>query len=227
MIVTYLLRYLIINGQCNDYHIGKEVVFLYICESKVYTFVMEVDAMKKEKKIWIRDVREEDAKTLLAIYAPYVEKTAISFEYDVPSAAEFKNRIENITKRYPYLVAEVDGELLGYCYASTFKPRRAYDHCVETTIYVREDCKGMGIGRALYERLEERLKGQGILNMNACIGFATREDDSHLNNASRDFHEHMGYELVGRFHKCGYKFGKWYDMIWMEKMIGEHRERNM
>ena len=160
----------------------------------------------------------------MAIYAPYVEKTAISFEYDVPSVTEFKNRIENITKRYPYLVAEVDGELLGYCYASTFKPRKAYDHCVETTIYVREDCKGQGIGRALYERLEERLKGQGILNMNACIGFATREDDIHLNNASRDFHEHMGYELVGRFHKCGYKFGKWYDMIWMEKMIGEHED---
>ena len=77
------------------------------------------------------------------------------------------------------------------------------------------------MGRALYEALERALKAQGILNMNACIASAAAEDE-YLTDASHRFHEHMGFHVVGRFHSCGYKFGRWYDMIWMEKHIGEH-----
>lgn len=169
----------------------------------------------------IRDANLKDTKELLEIYKPYVLNTVITFEYDVPALEEFADRIRKITERYPYLVAEFDGKIVGYAYASTFKDRAAYDWCVETSIYLADDSRGIGIGRKLYDALETRLKEQGILNANACITYADFEDEYHTND-SMHFHEKMGYKLVGRFHQCGYKFGRWYDMIWMEKMLGEH-----
>ncbi len=171
--------------------------------------------------VTIRNVKIEDTIALLKIYAPYVQNTAISFEYEVPSFEEFTGRIKRITERYPYLVAEVDGEVVGYAYASAFKERAAYDWCVETSIYLSKEYKGRGIGKKLYIMLEEELKKRNILNANACITYADSDDEYHTND-SMYFHEKMGYKLVGRFHQCGYKFGKWYDMIWMEKMLGEH-----
>lgn len=163
----------------------------------------------------------DDAQKLLNIYAPYVENTAITFEYEVPSLFEFKERIENISARYPYIKAEQNGEILGYAYACAFKSRKAYDYSVETTIYLDQSKRAMGIGRILYETLEDSLKNMGILNMNACIALP-KENDPHLTDASMHFHEAMGFKLVGTFHDSGYKFDTWYDMIWMEKMIGEH-----
>ena len=171
----------------------------------------------------IRVARIEDAAALLEIYRPYVEKTAITFEYEVPSFEEFKRRMENTLKKYPYLVAENNGEILGYAYAGTFVGRAAYDWGVETTIYLKEDKKKLGIGRKLYEVLEKILKAQNILNMNACIGYP-EEEDEYLNKNSVEFHSHMGFKMVGEFHKCGYKFDRWYNMVWMEKMIGEHKK---
>lgn len=174
------------------------------------------------KELQIRVATLEDAEQILKIYAPYVENTAISFEYDVPSIDEFKKRIETTLQKYPYLVAENENkEIVGYCYCGAFKTRAAYDWAVETTIYLREDCKGKGIGRLLYEKLEEYAKKQNIINLNACIAACSVEDE-HLTNGSSKFHEKLGYRLVGQFNKCGYKFEKWYDMVWMEKMIGEH-----
>ena len=119
--------------------------------------------------ITIRTATVADAEKLLAIYAPYVENTAITFEYTVPSVEEFAERIKNTLAEYPYLVAEKDGEILGYAYAGTFKPRCAYRHCVETSIYVAREAHGQGIGRKLYEALEEELRNRGIINLNACI----------------------------------------------------------
>ena len=162
-----------------------------------------------------------DAKELLDIYAPYVTDTAISFEYDVPSLEEFEARITDILKKYPYLVAENNGEILGYAYTHAFVGRAAYDHAVETTIYLKEGRTKMGIGRMLYEALERISSAQNILNMNACIGYPEPPDE-HLTMNSVQFHEHMGYRMVGTFHNCGYKFGTWYHMVWMEKMIGKH-----
>lgn len=169
----------------------------------------------------IRQATIEDAKDILKIYSPYVLETAITFEYEVPTLEEFVDRIRKIIEKYPYLVAEVKGEVVGYAYASTFKDRAAYDWCVETSIYLAKNMRGKGIGKMLYEALEEALKKQNILNANACITYAEAEDEYHT-NGSMHFHEKMGYRLIGRFHQCGYKFGKWYDMIWMEKMLGEH-----
>ena len=173
--------------------------------------------------ITIRTAVQQDAKVLLEIYAPYVKKTAITFEYDVPSVEEFAGRISKVLQKYPYLVAEVNGEPVGYAYAGPFKERAAYDWAVETTVYVRENMKKSGIGRALYTALEKALSAQGILNLNACIAFPETEDE-YLTTDSVKFHEKMGFETAGRFHKCGCKFGRWYDMVWMEKLIGEHVE---
>lgn len=173
--------------------------------------------------IIIREAAKKDAGKLLDIYSYYVEHTAISFEYEVPSTEEFESRMENTVKEYPYLVAEKKGELLGYAYASAFKMRKAYDWAAETTVYVDRFHKREGVGKQLYLALEERLKRLHVLNMNACIAY-TDVEDKNLNNNSMRFHEHMGFTLAGRFHKCGYKCGKWYDMIWMEKIIGEHAE---
>lgn len=172
----------------------------------------------------IEKVIENDAEELLEIYAPYVKNTAISFEYEVPSVEEFQKRIRNISSKYPYIKAvDETGVILGYAYAGAFKTRAAYDWSVETTIYVRQDMRKNGVGRKLYEALEKSLVGMGILNMNACIAYTENEDEN-LTNGSRHFHEKLGYSLVGTFHKCGYKFNKWYDMIWMEKMVGDHEK---
>lgn len=169
----------------------------------------------------IREAVLSDAEALLDIYAPYVEQTAVTFEYDVPTRDEFRQRMERVLARYPWLVAEVDGRLAGYAYASTFKERAAYQWAVETSIYVDGSVKRQGIGCRLHESLELRLKEQGILNMNACISFIEPEDE-YLTQDSVRFHEQLGYAKVAHFHQCGKKFGRWYDMIWMEKMIGEH-----
>jgi len=168
-------------------------------------------------------VNISDAKELLAIYEPYVLNTAISFEYEVPSIEEFESRIKDISSKFPYLKAtNENGEIIGYAYATSFKSRKAYDWSVETTIYVKFDCKRSGVGRALYEELESRLRKMGILNMNACIA-SPKTSDSHLTSDSENFHKKMGFTIVGTFHDSGYKFNTWYNMIWMEKMIGEHK----
>ncbi|NLY43307.1 MAG: N-acetyltransferase [Clostridiaceae bacterium] len=171
----------------------------------------------------IEKVTIEDASELLSIYEPYVRNTAITFEYDVPTLDEFKSRIINISSKYPYIKAVDNGEILGYAYANTFKDRKAYDWSVETTIYVKQGKHRMGIGKSLYNALEKSLKNMGILNMNACIAVPVKEDD-HLTDVSYRFHKKMGFILVGRFHNIGYKFNTWYDMIWMEKMLGEHND---
>lgn len=174
-----------------------------------------------QQKIQIRIATEEDAKELLEIYTPYVEQTAITFEYETPSLEEFTERIRNVKKKYPYIVAVSENEVLGYAYVSQFKGRPAYDWSVETSIYVRTDVKRGGIGSTLYAALEEILRLQGILNANACIAYPAENDD-HLTMDSVHFHAKLGYEMVGRFHQSGYKYNTWYDMVWMEKMLGEH-----
>ena len=169
----------------------------------------------------IRSATPDDASAILGIYAYYVEKTAISFEYDVPSEDEFRERITNTLKRYPYFVLEDDGAIRGYAYVGVFKDRAAYDCSCEVTIYVDRDYKGKGYGRALYESLEKALRQTEITNLYACIGDPIEEDE-YLTRDSEHFHQHMGYTKIGEFHKCGYKFGRWYNMIWMEKIISEN-----
>lgn len=169
----------------------------------------------------IRNASPADAGKILEIYAPYVLNTAITFEYEIPSLSEFEDRISNTLKKYPYLVAERDGEIAGYSYAGAFKGRAAYDWAVETSIYLRSDLRRSGIGSKLYSALERELKKQNILSLYACIAYPHTEDE-YLTKASVKFHEHLGFKTVGEFTECGFKFGRWYNMVWMEKHIGEH-----
>ena len=247
-----------------------------------------------------RVARPEDAEALWTIYAPYVEETAITFEYEVPSVEAFRARIAHTLATYPYIVAveeqpanagagRVDGapvsstsasgadaaagahrtseHIIGYAYVGRLHARAAYDWSVETSIYVDRSARKHGLGRQLYERLEAILRAMNIISVNACIAYpgtmnpavdvataADRLQDAHigigdpntadrarkdpqegsadsgvdigedpyLNTNSPDFHAHLGYQLVGHFHACAYKFDRWYDMIWMEKWIAPH-----
>ncbi|WP_085830019.1 GNAT family N-acetyltransferase [Collinsella vaginalis] len=174
-----------------------------------------------EQRISIRQAIVSDAAALAAIYAPYVEHTAITFENEPPTVDEFAQRMADTLKRYPYLVAEGADGPVGYAYAGPFGSRAAYDWSIETSIYVAEGHAHEGIGRALHEALERELAAMGIKNMYACIAVPEVADE-HLTRNSAEFHEHLGYRLVGTFKKCGSKFGRWYDMVWMERIIGEH-----
>ncbi len=175
--------------------------------------------------VTIRPATPDDAEQLLRIYAPYITGTAITFEYVVPTVDEFRARIEGTLRKYPYLVAQTaDGQIVGYAYASAFKGRAAYDWAIETSIYLRQGQSGHGLGRMLHDALQEELQEMGILNMCACIT-APRGEDPYVTDNSIRFHDHLGYRMVGRFLQCGYKFGRWYDMVWMEKHIGEHPDK--
>ncbi|MCM1344451.1 MAG: GNAT family N-acetyltransferase [Muribaculaceae bacterium] len=162
----------------------------------------------------IRTVTPTDAPQLLHIYAPYVENTTVTFEYEVPSVEEFADRIRHTLEKYPYLAAEEDNIILGYAYASAFKDRAAYAWSVETSIYVREDLNHKGIGTALYQALEQVLARQNICNLCACIAYP--------NPASISFHERFGYRTVAHFHASGFKQDTWSDMVWMEKELCPH-----
>lgn len=175
------------------------------------------------REIKIRDADLNDAERLLEIYGYYVLNTAITFEYDVPSLEDFKKRMSRIMQKYPFLVIEEDGRIQGYTHARPFVNVAAYNWSCETTIYLDKDVLKRGFGRKLYDALEAKLKKMGILNLYARIAYPEIED-MYLTKNSAQFHEHLGFKKVGEFHKCGYKFGRCYNMICMEKIIGEHTD---
>ena len=168
--------------------------------------------------IKIRMATVDDAENLLNIYAPYVLNTAVSFEYEVPALADFKHRISKTLESYPYLVAEQNGKILGYAYAARYYERKACDFSVEASIYVKSDCRKSGIGRMLYSELEKRLINMGIVSMYARIARA-EHDDEYVNSDSIEFHKKMGFSFAGELHMCGYKFGRWYSLVCMEKQF--------
>ena len=172
-------------------------------------------------EVIIRTASPTDASKLLEIYEYYVKYTAITFEYEVPTLGEFQNRIEATLQEYPYLVAEVDGEIAGYVYAGRFRARAAFDWSASTSIYLSRKYQRLGLGKMLYERLEEILKKQNITNLYASVADPVEEDEYLTRNSER-FHEAMGYKTMGKFEKCGSKFGRWYNLIEMEKIIGEY-----
>lgn len=176
--------------------------------------------MTKEKSI-IRTARESDAEALVEIYTPYVLHTAVTYEWEVPTVEEFAGRIRKVLSRFPYLVAELDGEPVGYAYAAAYGERKAFDWTVETSIYIKEDKKGLGLGRMLYDALEDILLRQNVLNLIARVACPEPEDE-YLTMDSIRFHEHRGYTLLGMAHRCGYKFDRWYHLAWLEKHLGTH-----
>ena len=161
----------------------------------------------------IRGVRASDAAACLAIYRPHVTDTAVSFEYEAPSADEFRARIEQITKRYPWFVGELDGRVVGYAYATEFRSRAAYRWCCETTVYVAAELHGRGIARALYERLLCELTELGHAEALAVITLP--------NEASVAFHERLGFRPAGRIERCGWKHGRWHAIgFWQRRLNG-------
>lgn len=168
----------------------------------------------------IRVAEIQDAPALLAIYGHYVLHTAITYEYEVPTEEDFRHRITQTLTQYPYLVWEENGQILGYAYAGRFHPRKACDWAVEASVYIHKDARGQGIGPKLYAKLEECLRLQGYVNLNVSIAYSENED-AYLTKSSVQFHAHMGYNLCAHFHRCAYKFGRWYDLVWMEKYLCE------
>ena len=154
-----------------------------------------------------------DVEAMLAIYAPVVEETAISFELVPPSADEFGARLAAIRARYPWLVCEIGGEVAGYAYASEFKTRAAYQWSVEVTVYVRADFRRRGVGRAVYTSLFGCLKLQGFRAAYAGIALP--------NAASVALHEGMGFARVGIYPKVGYKLGAWRDVGWWRLALAD------
>ena len=159
----------------------------------------------------IRIAEERDIPAILEIYGPYVLNTTITFEYDVPTREEFTRRFRDITRQFPWLVYEEDGEILGYAYASAPYARAAYAWCAEPSVYLKPEARGRGIGRKLYAALEQILDCQGYQVLYALV---TQE-----NEASLRFHERCGYRVSVLFPNCGFKFGRWLGVIWMEKRL--------
>lgn len=159
--------------------------------------------------ISIRFAVPEDVDKLLAIYRPYVEKTPITFEYEVPSAEEFAGRIRDFSSFYPYLVCEREGKILGYAYAHRHQSRAAYQWGAELSIYMDEAARGLGIGPRLYRALMDLLALQNVQNLYACI--------TSPNERSQRMHEALGFSLCGIWKHSGYKQGTWHDVAWYQK----------
>ena len=154
---------------------------------------------------------ERDAARILAVYAPYIERTAVTFETEVPGAEAFAARVAGIAEAFPYLLLEIDGELAGYAYAHRQAERAAYQWNAELSIYLAEGFVHRGLGAPLYALLMRLLQMQGYVNLYACITAS--------NAGSIALHERMGFAQVGRFPDTGYKFGRWHGVVWLCRRV--------
>jgi L-amino acid N-acyltransferase YncA len=164
----------------------------------------------------IRNATPEDASAILAIYEPHIRNTAITFETQTISLQNFQERIARIQSKFPWLVYEEEGKILGYAYASTYRERAAYSWDCESSVYIAEEAHRKGIASKLYTELLERLRVQGYYNVYAFITYP--------HESSVRLHKKFGFREVGIFYKTGYKLGKWWDLIVMEKALKEHEE---
>lgn len=169
-----------------------------------------------EEAVYVRAAAPEDAERLLEIYTPFVisedsSLSNVSFELAAPDVEEFRQRIQDISKQFPYLVGEVNGQILGYVYCHLYRERLAYQWAVEVTIYLAPAGQGKGLGRLLYETMEKLLCLQGVTMAYSCITVG--------NDHSIKMHEALGYRLIGTFTNSGYKNGQWLDTVWLEKQL--------
>lgn len=158
-----------------------------------------------------------DTEDILEIYKPYVTDTVITFEYEVPTVEDFKNRIEDISLEYPYIVCIYKDKIIGYAYAHKYAKRAAYQWDVEISIYLDIDYRNFGIGKILYKKVIKILKLQNIQNIYACVTSA--------NSQSIKFHEKLGFEFIGVFKNTGYKFDKWHDITWFGMSINDKNRK--
>jgi L-amino acid N-acyltransferase YncA len=162
-------------------------------------------------EITIRPAVSQDARVLSAIYAPYVEQTAVSFEETPPTPEEFERRIEKSRTRWQWLVAEIDGAVVGYAYGTQHRERPAYRWSVEVSAYVDANYHRRGVGRALYEGLFIDLADRGFCNAFAGVTLP--------NEASVALHTRMGFTPIGVFRAIGWKFGRWHDVAWFQRRL--------
>jgi L-amino acid N-acyltransferase YncA len=162
----------------------------------------------------VRVARREDASAALDIYTPHILQTAFTFETEVPSVEEFRLRIEKYLQKYPWLIAEIDGQVAGYVYGSVHREREAYQWTCECSVYIHDDFKGYGIGTELYEALFEILKLQGFRNVYAGITIP--------NEASEKLHRKLGFEKFAEYEKIGCKFGKWHSVGWWRLQLNTY-----
>jgi len=160
-----------------------------------------------------RPVLEADAPAMLAIYRPYVESTVISFEQEVPSLEEYTARVRKYIAGWAGVIAEAEGQVLGYAYGSSHRERAAYKWSVETTVYVAAGAQRRGVGRRLYSTLLPLLKDAGYCNAYAGVALP--------NPASLALHQAVGFKAVGTFPRVGYKFGQWRDVAWFHLALRE------
>lgn len=163
----------------------------------------------------IRLIKPEDAAGVLSVYAPYVQHTNISFEYEVPAVEDFTQRIATIMQSYPWLVCEQEGKIIGYAYGGQHRARTAYKWSVETAIYMGEHYRGKGIGKQLYTTLFELLKLQGYAT--AFAGMTLPNDKSEA------LHRSCGFEEIGVFKNIGYKNNQWHDVKWMQLNLATYK----
>ena len=163
--------------------------------------------------VMIRPATPEDAASLLEIYRPYVEGTAVSFETEVPTVEAFAARIDKALHGWAWLVAEEDGQCVGYAYGSAHRERAAYRWSTEVSAYIRPGWQGRGLGRTLYQALFEQLAARGYCNALAIVVVP--------NDASVALHRSVGFEPVGVFKRGGHKFGAWHDVMWLQRTIRE------
>jgi phosphinothricin acetyltransferase len=159
----------------------------------------------------IRDAAESDAASCAGIYAPYVAHTAVSFELDPPDAQDMASRISAAQRQHAWLVAERDGQVVGYAYGRPFRTRPAYQWACETSVYVAAQRRRCGVGTALYDALLDRLAGRGLQQATAGLTLP--------NEASLALHESVGFARVGVFHAVGWKLGRWHDVLWMQRPL--------
>lgn len=167
--------------------------------------------------VQVRLAKPGDAGALAAIYAPYVQNTAITFEYEAPDAAEFEQRIRRVQAGFPYLVCEMDGQPAAYAYAARFRERAAFQWDAELSVYVTERFHRRGIAQALYTCIARFLREQGYLTLYALITVP--------NDSSVRLHERLGFYRIATYPRTGYKLGAWHDMIVMEKRLAPRPER--
>jgi phosphinothricin acetyltransferase len=159
----------------------------------------------------IRPATEADAKALLDIYRPFVERTVVSFETEAPSPEQFAARIATALNGWAWLVAEEGGKCIGYAYGTAHRERAAYRWSVETSAYVHSNHYHRGIGKALYAELFERLRTKGYCNALAIVTLP--------NDASMALHKSVGFQSIGVFRRAGWKFGAWQDVAWLQRVL--------
>lgn len=161
--------------------------------------------------ITLRNVQPEDAVRIREIYAPHVADSAVSFEIAIPDMEVIRERIVQYTSKYPWIVALENNRIVGYAYASSYREREAYRFCVETSVYIDETSTRKGIASLLYDALFSQLKMAGFTQAFAVI--------TQPNERSVAFHKKHGFEAFALYEKVGFKFEKWYDVLWMRKWI--------